>query len=85
MVSMKYFAITAILIFCIVSAHSERDPKRIRSSIHRSSSRDNKENSNSLLDTFSLSWSGDVHFSKMLEGIRKIFEGLFTCEYILYI
>ena len=85
MANIKLFAITAILIICISSANSERGPKRISSSFPRVSTRGNKENPNSLLDTFSLSWSGDFHFSKMFEGIRKIFEGLFTCEYILFI
>lgn len=33
-----------------------------------------------LLDTFSLSLSGDFDFSQMVEGVRKIFEGIGKCK-----
>jgi hypothetical protein len=64
---------------CIVSAYSEREAKRIHSSFRASSSSGKRENSqNSLLDTFSLSWSGNFDFSRSFSGIQKIFEGIFT-------
>ena len=37
----------------------------------------------SLLDTFSLSFVGNFDFSQIMEGTRKIFEGLATCKFFL--
>jgi hypothetical protein len=34
----------------------------------------------SLLDTFSLSFAGNFDFSHILEGLKKIFDGIGTCK-----
>ena len=39
------------------------------------------DNNAGLLDTFSLSFVGNFSFSKALEGIRKIVEGIATCKH----
>ena len=36
---------------------------------------------NSLLDTFSLSFVGNFNFANAIEGIKKIVEGIASCEY----
>ena len=82
MAKIKYSVIITILVMCMMSAVcSKRDPKVLHSSFHRAFSTGKNENSNSLLDTFSLSWSGNFDFSKTFEGTQKIFEGIFTCKY----
>ena len=79
MAHIKYFTtIIAILLMCVMSANSERDPKKIHSSFRTLSN----GQENSLLDTFSLSWSGNFDFSKSFGGMQKIFEGIFTCKYL---
>jgi hypothetical protein len=40
-----------------------------------------KKARNGLLDTFSLSFSGDFDFSHIIDGIRKIFEGIGKCKF----
>ena len=83
MTKIKYSVIITMLVMCVMSAAcSKRDPKGLHSSFHRAFSKGRTDDSNSLLDTFSLSWSGNFNFSNSLEGIQKIFEGIFTCEYI---
>ena len=83
MTKIKYSVIITMLVMCVMSAAcSKRDPKGLHSSFHRAFSKGRADDSNSLLDTFSLSWSGNFNFSNSLEGIQKIFEGIFTCEYI---
>lgn len=34
----------------------------------------------SILDTFSLSFVGNFDFSQIIDGLKKIFEGLATCK-----
>lgn len=81
MAKIKYSVIITMLVMCVMSAAcSKRDPKALHSSFHRAFSTGKNENSNSLLDTFSLSWSGNFDFSNTFEGIQKIFEGIVTCE-----
>ena len=82
MASIKYLTVITLILMCVLSAYSEREAKRIHSSFRASSSSGKRENSqNSLLDTFSLSWSGNFDFSRSFAGFQKIFEGIFTCKY----
>ena len=76
----KFFVnrIGFVLIMCLVlSVSSEREAKRLHSTIRASTG---NADSNSLLDTFSLSWSGDFDFSRTLEGVSKILEGIASCK-----
>ena len=82
MARIKYLTVITLILMCVMSVYSEREAKRIHSSFRASSSSGKRENSqNSLLDTFSLSWSGNFDFSRSFAGIQKIFEGIFTCKY----
>ena len=81
MAKIKYSVIITIFVMCLMSAaSSKRDPKVLHSSFHRAFSTGRNENSNGLLDTFSLSWSGNFDFSNKFEGVQKIFEGIFKCK-----
>jgi hypothetical protein len=37
----------------------------------------------SLLDTMSLSFAGNFDFSQIFEGVKKIFEGIATCKFLI--
>lgn len=44
---------------------------------------DNKHDTNNgLLDTFSLSFVGNLNFANAVEGVYKIVEGIASCEYL---
>ena len=79
MARIKYLTVITLILMYVTSAYSEREAKRIHSSFRASSSSGKRENSqNSLLDTFSLSWSGNFDFSRSFAGVQKIFEGIFA-------